>query len=804
MQAIKTEIKQPNSSSLDELDRFERLVSQALFHDSILFKQFLYRWLHFELTPNQTSRILVACRSFERSKLKTPLRLCRSVREIAFLQETSDASNHTAKVATLLGVVHYLGAGIQQDDRLAKHYFELAVSLHQKDACLFLGIMARKGHGLEGEKPNFSYAWDCFQRASVDNLNPEAQFQQADMFSKGEISKNKLNDQRLSGFLSIKALLQKGMLDAETLKIDLGVKRQIDAVRLIKVIENLESNGVHHDDESLKNHVNASIKKIKGTRIKYDSHSVFLEGDPYGLVAVARASVVNAEKNTEFLITIAQYFLRAYLTCLRLRQEAECEVIKTQFNEIMDNPAFKDKKEYGFVLYCFGVAVNAEFLKEMSADQGFDTIVRFYLLSDHITSRRSRMQWVLLLLDGKIPELYTLAGKAIERKKELREFLYHLGQLAIEAVDDCLELADQLEGKAKDNLITEAKKCWLFAEEIRCELQAEDARVSEKTEETDKLPPFSSQNLYKYTDRVLESRLSLLLVDKEAKSMSYHGFSTALQFLMGSIEGGHILELSSSPHLALFSCWIIQHCHFFHTVQKKQCLSDYRLQEIIFHLLIYGAVPADARDRIVQEKIQALTQQWNRKSLKPLSEKTLLSKVSNNREDFLKSLQEYFDFCRLIDFCRSPQLKQQLTYAEHFEIFRGNRRFIATIRDAIKEYESYQNQPSSINFLSSTYGMDYEYQTELSKAKELLKQCESNVFNQIKITQAIFEFLSKKPSNVYSIRFVDILVKLFSSRLNYLLNFKELSSEEARDRFRNIFKADYLPSNIIRVSDFSL
>ncbi len=804
MQSIESEKKQPNSSSLDELDRFEKLVSNALFHDSLLFKQLLYRWLHFELTPNQTSRILVVCRSFERSQLKTPLRFCRSVRDIVFLQKTSNDSNHASNVATLLGVVHYLGAGIQQDDKLAKHYFELAVSLDQKDAWIFLGIMARKGHGLEGGKPHFSCAWDCFQRASVDNLNPEAQFQQADMFSKGEISKDKLNDQRLSGFLSIKALLQKGMLEGEKLKINLGVKRQIDAVRLIKVIENLESNGVHHDDESLKSHVNESIKKIKRTPIKYDSHSVFLEGDPYGLVAIARASVVNAEKNSEILSTIAQYFLRAYLTCLRLRQEAQCEVIKTQFNEIMDNPAFKENKEYGFILYCFGVAVNAEFLKEMSADQGFDTIVRFYLLSDHITSRRSRMQWVLLLLDGKIPELYTLAGKTIDRKKELRGFLYRLGELAIEAVDDCLELADKLEGKAKDDLIAEAKKCWLFAEAIRCELQAEDARVSETVEESDKRIPFSSQNLYKYIDHVLESRLSLLLVDKEAKSMSHHGFSTALQFLMGSIEGGHILDLSSSPHLALFSCWIIQHCHFFHAVQKKQCLSDYGLQEIIFYLLIYSAVPAEARDRIVQEKIQALTQQWNRKSLSTLPEKTLLSKVSNNREDFLKRLQEYFDFCRLIDFSQSLQLKQQLNNAEKFDIFRQNRRFIATIRDAIKEYESYQNQPSSINFLSSTYGMDYEYQIELSKAKELLKQCESNVFNQIKITQAIFEFLSKKPSNVYSIRFVDILVKLFSSRFNYSFNLKELSSEEAQDRFRNAFKAEFLPSNIIRVSDFSL
>ncbi len=231
--------EQINFSSLAELNRFEEHVSQAVFTDGKEFKQLLYRCRHLELTPNQTSRILVVCRTYERTHLTTKLRFCRDRKTLNSLYSLA-AVKHTAKVATLLGVVHYLGAGIEQDDALAKHYFELATSLDQKDAWVFLGLMARKGQGQPGNKPNYSRAWQYFQRALDGDINPEAHFQQAEMFLSGEVSKSSLKDSHLFGFSAVKNILQGGVEESQRLEINLGLRREIDIQQLLSAIDQLE------------------------------------------------------------------------------------------------------------------------------------------------------------------------------------------------------------------------------------------------------------------------------------------------------------------------------------------------------------------------------------------------------------------------------------------------------------------------------------------------------------------------------------------------------------------------------------
>ncbi|MBX9586996.1 MAG: hypothetical protein K2X50_07030 [Gammaproteobacteria bacterium] len=814
MQGKQSESEQHNSSSLAELNRFEEKVRNAVFKDIKEFKQLLYHCLHFELTANQTSRMLVVCRSYERMHIKVPLRLCRNRKEIAVPQTYTGTLGETAKVATLLGVVQYLGAGIQQDDARAKHYFELAVSLSQKDAWLFLGIMARKGHGQHEGKPNFSFAWDCFEKALIDDYNPEAHFQQVEMFLNNEVSKARLKSTRHSGYSAVKGILLKGFEESDSLGINLGLKRQIDIKKLITAIELLEAelnsnNG--EDDSATKSLFDNKYQEVKTTQIKIDVKGVAVLGDPFGLVNVAEKRIKALAPDNDNIKIAAQLLHRAYLTCHRLRKEHLCDVIKAQFYNLMSNSAIQKNDHYGFILYYYGVAISPDFLKEQSAEIGFDALIRFYLLHDHFTARRVRMQWVLSLVDSKIPEQFSLLGKSLRRREELKCFLYELGKLAIEAMDDSLELADQLEGSEKDKVIVEAKSFWQFADDIRVELQlgesqapkkqGSSAEKDKKDQVSDQIGPFHSQKLLLYYRGILQPRINSLLQRIINAPVCYSGFSTVLQFFMGSVSGSHQLELPQNAELAYYLYRTLQQCELFHIIQEKQTVSGYQRQKLIYYLVVLSAVPDEARNESIQSEITSLCNDINSVSLQPYSVFTILKGVLNCRDDFLKKLQEFYDFCRLKEYSYAHSLVQQ---SDQFIIFRENRLFIDAISNAIKEFESFENQPSQINFFSSTYGLDSEYADEVSKAKDLLRRCELSIFSKVRMAREIFEFIDKRPANVFSAKFLEIFIGILVTQLNYPVKLKSLTLDNALSVFRSLFEADQLPSDINSVSDFSL
>lgn len=128
--------------------------------------------MHSELTVLESFDMLVVCRRFERTVLKSPLLWLEDPLRNSVRVDDEETKIQIGRVAVLLGVFYYTNLDTFQNDQLARRYFELGMKIGISDGYIMAGIMASRGHGQPENRPNIALAQFYLEKARVQN--PEA------------------------------------------------------------------------------------------------------------------------------------------------------------------------------------------------------------------------------------------------------------------------------------------------------------------------------------------------------------------------------------------------------------------------------------------------------------------------------------------------------------------------------------------------------------------------------------------------------------------------------------------------------
>ena len=767
MQDVEPLIEEKKSPTLGEeldtlnttLDIFQAQVHEAILGKNIQFRSFLRRCLQAELTEEQTIRIFVECRQFERHYVKPSLLSYANGAVLRKQQNNSNLTIQTARVAVLLGFISYQGVGLPRDEALARRYFDFGVEMKCLDAYLMAGLMAKRGHGQPGRKPDMKKANQYLAELTQDPL--------------------------------LKAIFE-GIPEPE-------------AKLLIDTLESKEST-TEQDFQDIERHPYPAALRALASLSVLDINALSTDV----------ADEANERRN--LIATTAELFLRSYLTSIRLGDRKKAKGVDKQLAEL-----YKDQNEiytqkvavldpskltnlseqaeardllsylqtsavilqyyYGFIdpsLY--------ETLKTTCPDK---ELIGFCIMKDGVSSSRVKMRRLIDLLGAQLPDDF-FSGQPDD--------LENLGHIAYQAVADCLALYNHCGAEYQQEIVAELTVFSAFAEDIlgRLATYVKNSPLDIHRSQDPKGRHLS--NLKKRANSLLAQRYNEMVSSGDA------GFGTALRLMIGVTPGSKKLQLSQNPTVARMLQNLLEQNDIDFVFNSEK----YKISKI--ELLI--DILEESNRGGQNEEIKMITDKLKDQSFDAIS---LHTSVIFDHKETLQVIQDLADFLRLIDEARKPALvkKGPASKTLLYQLYKQNQCFLKAIEQAIELFESRAYRPSRVNVFSATFWKSSEYEAQLVAAKELLHVCEHLIFDRIALAKQIHNFLSKSINKQSPVSFALVLMKIMASEENLLIpkdrfNLVQCAKQHAADpemtfrQFCLTFQDYFLHTDLTIASDVTL
>jgi hypothetical protein len=256
-----------------------------------------------------------------------------------------------------------------------------------------------------------------------------------------------------------------------------------------------------------------------------------------------------------------------------------------------------------------------------------------------------------------------------------------------------------------------------------------------------------------------------------AKS-GYGGLSMALRYLIGSPVGSKTLVLPKDPKVALCLVTLLVDKDL-RVLFHRQSDFAYKRDKFLLLIILLDPAPVALRCHIPSEGAADL-------SPDSFVDDTAIANIRKCQKidpsffnKALIDLQNIADFYRLLEQACAPETLGVIVEKDNshdneairalFELFKKNRIFTAVVEQAISVFQSYEYQPSTLNFMSATYGQNKAYEDQLSAAKRLLQRCDAKIFSVRDLAQEILTFSEESGTDGFKLSFLTILMKIIAS-----------------------------------------